>query len=106
MARIEQRICDRCQRVDTDGTDHGWHELDVNGAQVDLCRSCSKDFILWVSAGVTSWPEDIVTDAIGRKLAPIAGSGPAEPAVEIRGAGPAAARHPVVPVSRIEPPRG
>lgn len=52
MARIEQRICDRCRRVDADGTDPGWHEVDVNGAEVDLCRGCSKDLIIWVSAGL------------------------------------------------------
>lgn len=105
MARIEQRICDRCQRVDTDGTDHGWHELDVNGAQVDLCRSCSKDFILWVSAGVTSWPEDIVTDAIDRKLAPQPPSA-STMSQQAASLSPQPRRAPVVQVSRIEPPRG
>lgn len=106
MARIEQRICDRCTRVDSDGTDHGWHELDVNGAQIDLCRGCSKDFILWVQASCAP-PEDLVQAALARRLSQLAPE--TEPGLEIRGASyaPSPIHHPVVGVTRVDgPPSG
>lgn len=92
MARIEQRICDRCFRKDEGLEDHGWSTLEVGDVDFDVCRSCSLSLASWIAAGV---PQVDVNDAASQSTAP-------QPMLVHP-----ARRHPVVEVTRVDgPPRG
>lgn len=74
MARIEQRVCDRCFRKDENFEDHGWSELEVGSdAQFDLCRGCSKDLVFWIGAGR---PEAKMLPSVADQLATLSVQGP------------------------------
>lgn len=57
MARIEQRVCDRCFLTEKAGLLHasGWNEIELNEGDFDLCSSCSVGLMSWIGSGV---PQD------------------------------------------------
>lgn len=90
MARIEQRICDRCFRKDEGLEDHGWSTLEVSDGDFDLCRGCSQSLVYWIGAGLPDSPT-----FASQTTAP-------QPMLEHP-----TRRHPVVEVTRVDgPPRG